>query len=214
MKRAAILSCILSLAAVEPALADACDDGFRSLQRGWEQTNYQTPRSGRLAEMEALAARGEAIVAQCPNRAEPMVWEAIVKATTAGLKGGLGGLALAKEARVLLERAERTNASVLDGSVYTSLGSLYAQVPGAPIGFGDKTKARTYLQRALQVNPNGIDPNYFMGDYLIRQRDYAGAVRYLEKALAAPARPGREVADRGRRAEVQQLLTEARGRLR
>ncbi|WP_313065275.1 MULTISPECIES: hypothetical protein [Achromobacter] len=36
------------------------------------------------------------------------------------------------------------------------------------------------------------------------------AVPYLEKALKAPPRPGREVADEGRREEVRTLLKAAR----
>ena len=36
-----------------------------------------------------------------------------------------------------------------------------------------------------------------MGDYLFRKGDYAGARGALNKALAAPARPGRAVADEG-----------------
>jgi tetratricopeptide (TPR) repeat protein len=212
MKSLAILSVTIALGLSNPAFADVCDDGYRALQKGWEQANYQTARSARLGQMQALSDRGDIVLAQCPGRAEPLVWEAIIKATAGGLKGGLGGLALAKEARALLEKAERINPTALEGSVYTSLGSLYAQVPGAPIGFGDKSKARSYLQKALQVSPNGIDPNYFMGDYLLRQRDYQGAIRHLEKAIIAPPRPGRETADRGRRDEARQLLAEARRR--
>jgi hypothetical protein len=50
----------------------------------------------------------------------------------------MGGLALAKSARGMLERAEKINPAALgDGSVYTSLESL---CPGA--GFGDAGKAQ------------------------------------------------------------------------
>ena len=84
----------------------------------------------------------------------------------------MGGLALAKSARGMLEHAEKINPAALgDGSVYTSLGSLYAQVPGFPIGFGDPGKARAYLAKALAANPRGVDPNFFQGDFLMRQGD-------------------------------------------
>lgn len=213
MKRLLIgLALCASLAST--AFADAVDDSVRALQKSWEHVNYEVPKASRAAEMAKLAAQADEVVKRYPTRAEPLVWDAIITSTAGGLKGGLGGLAMAKEAKAMLEKAEAMNPTVLEGSVYTSLGSLYAQVPGAPIGFGDKTKARSYLQKALAVNPTGIDPNYFMGDFLIRQRDYAGAVRALEKALAAPPRPGREVADRGRRAEAQALLDEARQKMK
>ena len=56
--------------------------------------------------------------------------------------------------------------AALDGSAYTSLGTLYYKVPGFPIGFGDHKKARQLLEAALKVNPDGIDSNYFYGEYL------------------------------------------------
>ena len=87
-------------------------------------------------------------------------------------------------------------------------------MPGAPIGFGNRTRARAYLQRALVVAPNDIDANYFMGDLLNRDHDYAGALRVLEHALAAPARPGRAAADRERRAEINALIAQVRTHIR
>jgi cytochrome c-type biogenesis protein CcmH/NrfG len=72
-------------------------------------------------------------------------------------------------------------------------------VPGWPVGFGDDEKAEKLLKQALAINPTGIDPNFFYGDFLLDQGDKAQAKVYLDKALAAPARPGREVADEGRR---------------
>ena len=86
-------------------------------------------------------------------------------------------------------------------------------MPGWPIGFGDDKKALEMLEMGLAVNPNGIDPNYFMGDYLFRKGDYAGARAALTKALAAPARPGRAVADDGRRKEIEDLLAKVREKL-
>ena len=61
----------------------------------------------------------------------------------------------------LLLQAEKIDSNALNGSIYTSLGSLYYKVPGWPIGFGDNSKALIYLKKALQINPNGIDANYF-----------------------------------------------------
>jgi hypothetical protein len=55
--------------------------------------------------------------------------------------------------------------------------------------------------------------NNFMGDPLNREHDQAGAVRSLERALAAPARPGRAAADRGQKAEARTLLAQVRTHL-
>lgn len=206
---ALVLAFALSTTALAAPTFEASLDG---LARGWAHVNYEVRDGGaKVAESARLAAQADALARQNPGKAEPLVWEAILLATEAGAKGGLGGLSLAKQARDLLERAERINPRALgDGSVYTTLGSLYAQVPGFPLGFGDAAKARAYLTKALAINPNGIDPNFFYGDFLFRQKDYAGAEAALKRALAAPPRPGREVADRGRRAEATALLAKVR----
>ena len=198
------------------AKADGLDARLDGLARNWAHANYEiTDKTAQASAAAQVAAEADGLARQNPGRAEPLVWEAIAKATEAGAKGGLGGLGLAKESKALLEQAERINPTALgDGSVYTSLGSLYAQVPGFPVGFGDAGKARSYLQKALAANPNGVDSNFFYGDFLVRQKDYAGATKALQKALAAPSRPGREVADKGRKAQAAALLAQAQAKLR
>ena len=168
------------------------------------------PEKQKEAAFKDLAAKAHQITAANSSRAEPMVWEAIILSSYAKFAGGLGALEKVKAARDLLEQAEKIQPDAMDGSIYTSLGSLYYKVPRWPIGFGDKKKAREYLEKSVKLNPNGIDPNYFYGDFLLEQGEYAKAREYLEKALSAPARPGRDDADQGRRAEVQQSLEKAR----
>lgn len=211
-----LLAFSLAASAALAAEPTGFEGRVEGLAHGWAHVNYEVrDAAARATEAERLAGQAEALARQYPNRAEPLVWEAIAQATEAGAKGGLGGLGLAKSARDLLQKAEKINPAALgDGSVYTTLGSLYAQVPGFPIGFGDPNRARAYLTKALAANPNGIDPNFFQGDFLLRQGDAAGAVKALERALAAPPRPGREVADRGRRAEATALLAKARQKLK
>lgn len=209
-----LMALTLGLTAAAPAFArDAAFDArVAGLAHAWDHANFEVrDKPAQAAAAAKVAAQADALAHQFPTRAEPLVWEAIALSTEAGAKGGLGGLALAKEAKALLERAEHINPTALgDGSVYTSLGSLYAQVPGFPVGFGDPAKARAYLLKGLAADPNGLDSNYFYADFLFRQGQYAAAVKALEKALAAPARPGREVADRGRREEARALLSRAR----
>ena len=214
MKSLPILVGLVLVAA--PALALSSDAArfdmqVEDLATRWAEVNFEVhDKAAKINGAARVASQADALARQNPGRAEPLVWEAIATATEAGAEGGMGALALANEARRLLERAERLDpAGLADGSIYTSLGSLYAAVPGFPIGFGDRDKARAYLLKALAVNPNGIDPNFFYGEFLLRQGDAAGGIRALQRALAAPPRPGREIADRGRRAEAAALLARA-----
>ena len=69
-----------------------------------------------------------------------------------------------------------------------------------------KKKAEELFLKSLNANPDGIDPNFFYGEFLIDQERVAEGRGYLEKALKAAPRPGRELADQGRRQEIQALL--------
>ncbi len=195
------------------AQAGSLQGELKLLQKEWALVNYQSSEGEREKAFEILSRRAHALSNQYPNRAEPLVWEGIILSTYAGAKGGLGALGLVTDARDRLLAAEKINPKVLNGSVYTSLGSLYYQVPGWPIGFGDDDKAEQYLQRALQVNPNGIDPNYFYGDFLIDQGRHQQAIEVLKRALKAPSRPHRPVADAGRREEIHAKIAQAQEQL-
>ncbi|MDB5724223.1 MAG: hypothetical protein JWQ16_977, partial [Novosphingobium sp.] len=163
------------VATTSPAIADPVLDKTMAIASTWAQIKYHTAPDAQAEAMARLKGQADAAVAAAPARAEPLVWDGIVTSTLAGLKGGMGGLSLAKEAKGLLERAEKIDGKVLDGSAHTSLGALYYQVPGWPIGFGSKDKAAAELTAGLKANPRGADANYFWGDFLYNQGRYAEA---------------------------------------
>jgi tetratricopeptide (TPR) repeat protein len=211
------LICCAALLATLTAGAATPDPAFDAellaIQQAWAKVNYETPAGdARNGAFDALEKRAEAFTKKHPGRAEALIWEGIIESSYAGAKGGLGALGLAKEARSNLEAAMKIDPTALNGSAYTSLGTLYYRVPGFPVGFGDHDKARKLLQEALKINPNGIDPNYFYADFLVKEGEHAAALPYLEKAARAPARPGREVADKGRRAEIDALMATAKSK--
>lgn len=188
------------------------DRQIAALAQSWDHAQFEERNTeAKLAAFQRLDTQAEQLVRAYPNVADPLVWQAIILSSEAGVEGGLGALGKVTRARDILLRAEQINPNALgDGSIYTSLGSLYAQVPGFPIGFGNRGRALQYLQQALRANPTGIEPNYFMADYLVRGNDYAHARAFLERAQSAPARPGREVADAGRRRDIVAMLAQVR----
>ncbi|MEZ5466873.1 MAG: hypothetical protein R3F18_04255 [Lysobacterales bacterium] len=210
-KRHLLMPLLLGLCAA-PAFANISDE-LAPLQQRWAEVQYQTPEKARADAFEQLAGEAEQLVQRHADAAEPLIWQGIILSTWAGAKGGLGALALCKQARQSLEAAIKINPAALDGSAYTSLGSLYYQVPGWPVGFGDDDKAEELLKKALALAPDGIDANFFYGDYLMDQGRYGEAVTVLEHAAAAAPRPGRELADQGRQAEIQAKLAKARAKL-
>jgi tetratricopeptide (TPR) repeat protein len=191
----------------------AFDTELMSIQQAWAKVNYETPAGDeRTRAFEALEKRAENFTHQNPTRPEALIWEGIIESSYAGAKGGLGALSLCKEARGNLEAALKLDPTALDGSAYTSLGALYYKVPGFPIGFGDHDKAGKLLQKALKLNPNGIDANYFYAEYLFEQARYPESLQYLDKAGKAAPRPGREAADKGRRGEIAALAAKVKAK--
>ncbi|OZY86689.1 hypothetical protein CBP51_06645 [Cellvibrio mixtus] len=189
------------------AMADEASD-LHGLQTRWAEIKYNTAAAEK--EKAFLALIGDAEKLSAAHQSAPfLIWEGIIRSTYAGVKGGLGALDQVKHAKKLFEQSIALQPDALNGAAYTSLGSLYYQVPGWPVGFGDDKKANEMLLKGLSYNPDGIDSNYFYGDYLLDQKQYKKAVVALEKALKAPARPGRESADAGRRAEASAALAKA-----
>jgi tetratricopeptide (TPR) repeat protein len=86
------------------------------------------------------------------------------------------------------------------------LGSLYYQVPPWPIAYGDNDKAKDMLVKGLEINPDGIDANYFYGEFLFKAGQLNKATEFLKKGLLADPREGREIADEGRKKEINDLL--------
>jgi len=204
---ALLLACLSGGALAAPA---NLDEAIADIAHRWAKVSYQIPEAKREAAFVGVISEAQQVVQAFPGKAEPLIWQAIVLSSAAKAQGGLGALGKVKQARELLLSAEKINPTALDGSIYNSLGSLYAKVPGWPVGFGDKKKAREYLEKALAINPNGIEPNYFYADLLADQGEYAKAAEHLKRALAAPPRPHREDADAGRRPDVQRLLESIR----
>lgn len=205
MKRL-ILASLIAFSPLTWALDQAGSQHLGAIQQRWAQIQYQLPEAQRAAAFEKLASDAEAFTREQPQAAEAWIWNGIVTSSWAGATGGLGALGKVKAARASLEKALALDPDALQGSAYTSLGALYDRVPGWPIGFGDSDKADELLRKALRLNPEGIDSNYFWGDHLYRQGHYVEARAALQKALQAPPRPGRELADQGRRSEIDALL--------
>ncbi len=80
-------------------------------------------------------------------------------------------------------------------------------------GFGNDKKAAEFLAKALELNPDGIDSNYFYADYLQTKKEFEAAEKYLLKAQSAAPRADRPVADSGRQQEISVALAEVRKKL-
>ncbi len=174
------------------AIAATPEEIIRPIQDQWAEIKYRMPDKEQADQYRTLAGKSRRIAENHPGMAEPLIWEGIVLSSEAGVRSALSALSLAKEAGQRFEEALNINDQALKGSAYTSMATLYAKVPGWPIGFGDKARAEELFK--------------IFGEYLAESGRVSEARRYLEIALKAPPRPGRDLADSGRRQEVRALL--------
>lgn len=203
-----VTACYLVLSIASPsAIASDLMSQVHDLQVGWAKANYQLKDDAQTDAFETLIKQGQATTTEYADAAESWIWLGIIQSTYAGKAGPFSAMGYAKDAKASLEKAIEINPEALHGSAYTSLGILYAKVPGWPIGFGDDDEAAKLLEKAIKINPDGIDSNYFYADFLAEQDHYKKAKQHLLKAQAAPARPSRPIADKGRQLEIKKLLS-------
>jgi tetratricopeptide (TPR) repeat protein len=209
MKKIIFIFLILSNSVVYAGVSNE----VKNLQTQWAEIKYNTPEKEREKKFEQLLVEAEKLVIKHPDDVNTLIWEGIIRSTYAGENVWLGALGEVKKAKASFEHALEMNPAALNGSAYTSLGSLYYQVPGWPIGFGNSDKAEEMLKKGLETNPDGLDSNYFYGDFLKSEKKYTEALLIFEKALNAPPRPNRELADQGRKKEVELAILEIKSLL-
>lgn len=205
---------LICVGAMSQTWAEEVDKGLQTLQKTWAEINYLVPENDREAAFTQLMSQAEQMVQTQPEKTEYRVWLGIIQSSTAGAKGGLSALSLAKAAKASFEQAIEQNPNALQGSAYTSLGVLYHKVPGWPLGFGSDKKAQQLLQESLKLNPQGIDGNYFYAEFLYDDQQYSEAQKYLTMAQQATPRADRPLADEGRHKEIDALMEKINKKLK
>ena len=187
--------------------AESLSGQLQKLQEEWAHIKYEVQgKDAKLAAIKNLETKATAVTAANPNSADAKIWEAIIWATDANITKSISGLPKVEKAKALLEQSLKIDSKAMGGAAHMTLGSLYYQVPGWPIGFGDDKLAEDHLKKALAINPNGMDTNYWYGEFLRDNNRLAEAATYLERANQAPIRSDRKVADTGRKQEIQDSL--------
>ena len=195
------------MGATEPA-----PDQIDRLRHDWAVAKYETPRNKQDDAFLSLIERAEALTNQYPNSAEANLWHGTILASYTAVIGGLSALKYAKGARDHLEKALQIDATVENGFAHGVIGALYARLPGWPIAFGDSKKARNHILTFMQMSPNGMDSNYYYGDFLLNEGQRDQAREHLLKAKRAKMPKGYEVAERGRLREIEADLNKLSGR--
>jgi tetratricopeptide (TPR) repeat protein len=186
--------------------ADSLTDTLNSIESEWASIYYGLPRAKQPAAYPVLLDKTEQLITQYPNDARVIYWHALIKVASADYKNPVAALHTIHEVRDLLTKAIAINPQVMNGAAYVVLGTLYDKVPPWPIGFGNDNTAKSMLETALKINPNGIASNYFYGQFLSRHDNIPAAKVYFDKALAAPIRPNQVYADQQMKLKVEHAL--------
>jgi tetratricopeptide (TPR) repeat protein len=222
--RAAVVAIVALLLIGDSSVVQAAENlvlsaEIKLLSRDWEHVKLQIDnRDEQEKQMAVLAQHAADIAQRYQGSPEATIWVGIITSEQASMASENGSpikaLVLAKRARDILEKVEKIDPVTLDAAAPTSLGVLYYRVPEFPLGFGDKSKARHYLQEAITNAPNGLDANYFYGDFLYEQHEYTEAIKVLKRALTLPVLAKRSIWDRSRRMVIQELLAKMQSNIK
>ena len=186
--------------------AGSLEGSLKDIEAEWASIYYNMPKSKQGTAYVELLDKTVNLARQYPNAAEPIFWQAVVKATHADQQDALSALNAIHEARDLLIKAIEIDPKTMDGSAYVTLGTLYYMAPVWPISFGDDNAAQQMLETALKINPDGIDTNYFYGEFLMLHNRPTDAAVYFERATVAPVRTDQLYADNQLKAEARLAL--------
>jgi tetratricopeptide (TPR) repeat protein len=191
------------------------EDDSRSLQAiefEWASIYYTTPKNKQEEAYGLLLDKTNQLAKRFPDSSETLFWQAVILAARAEQQDGFTALNAIHKSRDLLEEAIKINPQTANGSAYVTLATLYYMVPKWPIAFGDTEKAEQLFKAALNINPHGIDTNYFYGDFLLSHKHSNEAQKYFEKALSAPTRQDQQFADTKLKEEVKLALDNTKNR--
>ncbi|MFK7893083.1 MAG: hypothetical protein AB8B63_19880 [Granulosicoccus sp.] len=171
-------------ASAELCLQEALADNLALIKHRWAEIRYamdeKRAQQTALAELESFA---QEVTEQFPDNAEALAWHGQVAATQGELAAGMSALKYATQARDLFEQSVAIDEAALEGTAHISLGALYYEVPGWPMGFGNKSKAHEHLTRALELFPDDIEANFYFAGYERKYGKRQSAIEWFERAL-------------------------------
>lgn len=204
-----VFTCLFMIAT--PAMAE---QGFTAIEKRWVEAKYEiTNEEARLDVLNKLAAQLTDTIKVPNQNADAYIWRGIVLSTKGSIIGGLSALGTVEQARDDFEHALTINPQAMKGAAHMYLGVLYGRVPGWPVAFGDDDKAEEHFRKALAINPDGMDVNFFYGEFLADEGEYQRAYDHFEKALSVEKRDGSKAADAGRRGEIGKAMKAIEGKL-
>ncbi|MEY2697481.1 MAG: hypothetical protein RL333_1619 [Pseudomonadota bacterium] len=208
-----ILSFFILFSALNSAVGALSPSDLKIIQGvkdEWETAFYTLSQEQQEPILKTLSMKADTLIQQYPDAAEAYLVAGLIQCSLAANEGGFSALGRVKKARQFVLQAMDKDPLAMDGSGYVILGNLYYRLPGWPISFGDNKVARSYLETAIRLYPEGLDANYFYGDFLLDEGNPAAALPFLEKADRAPVRALSRLSDLKLKEELKVSLKSAR----
>jgi len=178
------------------------------IESEWARIHYSVAREQQDKEFKHLLSKVTDLQAQHPKQAEFIILQAIIVASNAENVDAFSALEAIHEAKDLLVQAIELNPKALDGAAFVTLGTLYYMVPAWPVAYGDNDKAQQLLEKALAINANTIDANFYYADFLVTQGKQTQAIKYFNRALAVPVRATQIFADTQLQAQAKLAINQ------
>ena len=177
----------------------AREDGLVAIAQEWDQAQYATASDhSAMIALRRLGAHVDALAVGHSGDVNLLAWRAIALAAEADVTDGPQALFVAGRARRLLEAAVAQHPDrEIRGMLEATLGALYFEVPGFPLGFGDRVAAEAHFRASLAADPANPESLFYYGDFLLAQHRDREAVASFRQALSALPRLGRAVGDAG-----------------
>lgn len=179
---------------------------INKIESEWANIYYNKSSSVQGSYFPKLLNTTKKLSLQHPKAVELKIWQAIIIATNAAFESPFTALESINKAKTILEQSITENPNALGGAALVTLGTLYYMTPGWPISFGDQQKAEHLLKKALTINPNSIDSNYFYADFLLNKGELTKAEKYFKLALNIPSRKEQIFADEQLKKEAKTAL--------
>lgn len=195
------------------AHARSVDDALHEIEDRWAHAVYVATGQEKDKALAALLKDVRQFASGHEDNAEAAAWHGVVARECTRNHCRSNPSKLRREARDALHKAEALDPGELGGLVYAHLGALYSQTPSKFGGFGSKVRGIGYMWKAIVVDPDGLDSNYFYAELLVGEKRFSEAREILLKASLMGARPGHQRADLGRRQQVLALLRKVEARL-
>jgi hypothetical protein len=156
------------------------------LKSQWVVIKQQKPNKLYTNRILNLTKTASQFVLNHPNDPHYLVWEARIYTLAVEKLNKFKGINYAKHARNSLLEATKFSSGIQLGYIYSNLGYLYLIAPKLSLSLKNNSKKYKYLTKGLQLNPEGLESNYYYGLYLLNKKNsIESAQYYLKKALAS-----------------------------